>query len=204
MAWAKALALAAAVALPAAAGDGPQVEVRTGAAEPEYDFSMTREQLAQLAAAYSPGLRHEALGGLTLSQVQAEIVAYGKYAVVSVTRPRTVVFVASEYPEGSCAFRLALAHERGHVEIGLRYMDAAARAVAAAVSGALAAGRDPGDAAEAAVTASGAAEAEAQASYDRAEAAAGRTPEAACAGEDGAPPPAPPRPARRRGGPGAA
>ena len=122
-----AAAPASAQSCPDTAAEPSAVEVTTSFAEPSYDNSLTRAELAKRR-----GLSGPVLAGKTdidtrtetqtaISYVEApgsDGICYSISKIaVELAADRIDVFVAAEYVPGSCQHDLTLAHEHQHVEI---------------------------------------------------------------------------------------
>lgn len=137
------LAVALAMASPAAAAEGvgcpsaqslrirSQVEVQTGVPTPQYRNDVGRKKLtAIMQGPDSNGRGHGSVLGLTYGGYQAKwsieahsmrqgqiYCHYLKKADVRLMMPSLVVYVASEYRQGSCQYQVVLDHENEHVRV---------------------------------------------------------------------------------------
>lgn len=112
-------------------GVSPTVRVDMSVPQASYSYSLGRNELTQMMGRYNNGTRHGTTLGLTVSRYAAPTAPYkyktirqgGRYCqyVENISLELKLdylkVYVAKEYPHGSCQANVILTHENEHVRV---------------------------------------------------------------------------------------
>lgn len=116
---------------PQSVGVSANVRVEMSVPQPSYSYSVGRNDLTQMMSRYNNGTRHGTTLGLTVSRYTAPRAPY-KYKSIPNDRiycqyvseisiqlqlEYLKVYVAKEYPHGSCQANVILTHENEHVRV---------------------------------------------------------------------------------------
>lgn len=114
-----------------AAGVSPNIQVRPVVASPQYRHDVSRLQLTDMMHKQNNGSRHSTVLGLTISHYDATKWTYRPTTVqrgntychyiknleMDLNLASLIVYVASEYRQGTCQAQVILTHENEHVRV---------------------------------------------------------------------------------------